>query len=130
MSLSESFKTFRLNYTMSKRSYTLVELHNELKVAEVINDQRKTVQVVEKGSTSASLKKEKKKKAPQQAAQSKKQKPKVSDGKPKGKCFTCGQKGLWKGDCPKKPRTQNDNNSSTPLVYVVETYLMACTTGT
>ena len=52
------------------------------------------MQVVEKGFTSASAKKEKKKKkAPKQAAQSKKQKLKVSDGKPKGKCFTCDQKG-------------------------------------
>ena len=49
--------------------------------------------MVEKGSTSASAKKgKKKKKAPKQAAQSKKQKPKVSDGNPKGKCFMCGQK--------------------------------------
>ena len=42
MSLSKSFKTFRLNYIMSKRSYTLAELLNELKVAEGINSQRKT----------------------------------------------------------------------------------------
>ena len=62
MSLPESFKTFHLNYIMSKRFYTLAELLNELKVAEGINGQRKTVQVVEKGSTSASAKKEKKKK--------------------------------------------------------------------
>ena len=37
MSLSKSFKTFRLNYIMSKRSYTLEELLNELKVTEGIN---------------------------------------------------------------------------------------------
>ena len=106
MSLPESFKTFCLNYIMSKRSYTLAELLNELKVAEGINDQRKTVQVVEKDSNSASTKKgKKKKKAPKQAAQSKKQKPKVSDGKPKGKCFTYGQKEHWRCDCPKKSKT-------------------------
>ena len=65
LSLPESFKTFRLNCIMSKRSYTLAELLNELKVTEGINGQRKTVQVVEKGSTSASAKKgKKKKKAP------------------------------------------------------------------
>ena len=50
MSLPESFKTFCLNYIMGKRSYTLAELLNELKVAEGINGQRKTMQVVEKGS--------------------------------------------------------------------------------
>ena len=35
---------------MSKRSYTLTKLLNELTVAEGVNSQRKTVQVVEKGS--------------------------------------------------------------------------------
>ena len=68
------------------------------------------------------------KKAPKQAAQSKKQKPKVSDGKPKGKCFTCGQKRYWRGDCPKKSKTQNGNNSGMSFAYVVEICLMACTT--
>ena len=89
------------------------------------------MQVVDKGSTSTFAKKEKKKKkAPKQVAQSKKQKPKVSDGKPKGKYYTCGWKGHWRCDCPKKPKTQNDNTSGMPFAYVVETCLMACTTGT
>ena len=69
----------------------MAELLNELKVAEGINGQKRTVQVMEKGSTSSYAKKEKKKKKnPKQATQSKKQKPMVSEGKPKGKCFTCG----------------------------------------
>ena len=85
---------------------------------------------MKKGSSSSAKKEKKKKKAPKQAAQSKKQKPKVSEGKPKGKCFTCGQKGHWKDDCTKKPKTQNGNTSGIPIAYVVETYLMACTTGT
>ena len=110
--------------------YTLAELLNKLKMVEGINGQRKTVQVVEKGSTSTSVKKEKKKNVPKQAAQSKNQKPKVSDGKPKGKCYTCGQKGHWRDDCPKKPKTQNGNNQDMSFAYVVETCLMACTTGT
>ena len=94
MSLPESFKNFCLNYTMSERTYSLAKLLKELKAAEgIIGHSKKTVQVMEKGSTSASTKKsKKKKKAPKQAAQSKKPKPKVSDGKPKSKCFTCGQK--------------------------------------
>ena len=68
MSLPESFKTFRLNYIMSKRSYTLAKLLNELKVAEGINGQKRIVQVVEKGSTYSSIKKEKKKKKTQKQA--------------------------------------------------------------
>ena len=43
MSLPGSFKTFHLNYIMSKRSYILAVHFNELKVAEEINGQRKTV---------------------------------------------------------------------------------------
>ena len=62
MSIPESFKTFCLNYIMSKRSYTLAELLNELKVADRINGQKRIVQVMEKGSTSSSTKKENKKK--------------------------------------------------------------------
>ena len=72
----------------------------------------------------------KKKKAPNKAAQSKKQKPKVSEGKPKGKCFTCDQKGYWKGDYPKKSKTHNGNTSGMPITLVIETCLTACTTGT
>ena len=54
---------------MGKRSYTLAELLNELKVVEGINGQKWKVQVMEKGSTSSSVKNEKKnKKAPKQAA--------------------------------------------------------------
>ena len=68
MSLPESFKTFRLNYIMSKRSYTLAELLNKLKVVEGINGPKRTMQVVEKGSTSSAKKEKKKKKTPKQAA--------------------------------------------------------------
>ena len=62
MSLPKFLKTFHLNYIMCKISYTLTELLNELKVAEGINGQRKTMQGVDKCSTSAFAKKEKKKK--------------------------------------------------------------------
>ena len=77
--------------------------------------------------SSSSNKGKKKKNVPKQNAQSKRN-PKVSEGKPKGKCFTCGQIGHWKNDCPKKPHTHNGNISGMPLAFVVETCLMACTT--
>ena len=85
---------------------------------------------MEKGSSSSAKKGKKKKNVPKQGAQSKQHKPKVSEGKPKGKCFTCGQKGYYKNDCPKKPCTHNGNPLGMPLAFIVETCLMACTTGT
>ena len=83
MSLPESFKNFRLNYTMSKRSYFLKKLLRKLQVTEGIVGQKKSVHVMEKASSSSSIKKEKKKKKfSKQNAQFKK-KPKVSEGKQK-----------------------------------------------
>ena len=88
---------------------------------------------MEKGSSS-SAKKKGKKKVPKLDAKPKKQqqqqKPKAGNGKPKGKCYTCGQKGHYKNNCPKKSQSQNNNNSCMPQSYVVETYFMARTTGT
>ena len=88
---------------------------------------------MEKGSSSSAKKGKGKKKVPKLNAKPKKQqqqKPKVGDGKPKGKCFTCGQKGHYKNNCPKMPKSQNGNNSGMPHAYVVKMCLMVCTTGT
>ena len=85
---------------------------------------------MEKGSSS-STKKKGKKKVPKLDAKPKKQKPKAGNGKPKGKCYTCGQKGHYKNNCPKKSQSHNgNNNSGMPQSYVVESYFMARTTGT
>ena len=89
MSLPESFKNFRLNYSISKWSYSLVELLKELQAAEGILGHAKSVQVAEKGSYSSTRRNKKKKKAPKPGAGSKK-KSKASEGKPKSKCFTSG----------------------------------------
>ena len=61
MSLSESYKNFCLNYSRSKGSYSLAELLKELQAAEGILGHAKSVQVVEKGSSSAKKSKKKKK---------------------------------------------------------------------
>ena len=87
---------------------------------------------MEKDSFSSVKKDKGKKKVPKRDANPKQlqQKPKVGDGKPKDKCYTCGQKGYYKANCPKKTHSQNGNNSGMPHAYVVETCLMACTTST
>ena len=88
---------------------------------------------MKKGSSS-SAKKKGKKKIPKLDAKPKKQqqqqKPKVGDGKPRGKCFTCIHTGHQKTNCPKKTQSHNGKNSGMPQSYIVETYLMACTTST
>ena len=86
--------------------------------------------MAEKGSSSSAKKIKKKKKAPKPGGVSN-QKPKKGGAKPKNKCFTCNQAGHWENDCPKyKAQTLNGQSSSMPLCLVVESCLMACTTGT
>ena len=92
MSLPESYKNFRLNYSMSKGSYSLAELLKELQATEKILSHAKSVQVAKKGSSSSAKKNKKKKKAPKLGGVSK-QKFKKGEAKPKNKCFTCSQAG-------------------------------------
>ena len=77
---------------MSKGSYSLADLLKELQAVEEIIGQNKNVQVAEK-SYSSSKKSKKKKKAQKPGATPKNKKPKNGDGRSKGKCFTCSQKG-------------------------------------
>ena len=83
MSLPESYKNFRLNYSMSKGNYSLAELLKELQAAEGILGQAKSVQVMEKGSSSSSAKKNKKKKKAPKPAGASKQKTKKGEAKPR-----------------------------------------------
>ena len=87
---------------------------------------------MKKGSSSSIKKDKGKKKVPKRDAKPKQQqqKPKVDDGKSKGKCYTCGQKGYYNVNYPKKTHSQNGNKLGMPHAYVVETCLMACTTCT
>ena len=73
MSLPESFNSFRLTYNMSKSHYSLAELLKELQAAEGIIGQKRSLHVMEKGSSSSSKKGQRKKKVPKRDA---KQKPK------------------------------------------------------
>ena len=61
MSLPKSFKNFCLSYTISKRTNSLAELLKELQAVEGILGHAKSVQVVERGSSSAKKSKKKKK---------------------------------------------------------------------
>ena len=104
---------------MSKGSYSLAELFKELQAVEGILGHAKSAQVAEKGSPSSTKKNKKKKKAPKPGAVSK-QKSKKGGAKPKNSCFTCGQIGHWKKDCPKyKARTLNGQSSCMPLCLVI-----------
>ena len=95
MSLLESFNNFCLTYNMSKSHYSLAKLLKELQTAEGIIGHKRSLHVMEKGSSSSAKKGKGKKKVPKRDAKPKQQqqKPKVGDDKPKGKCYTCGQKG-------------------------------------
>ena len=72
MSLPESFSNFRLTYNMNKSSYSLAELLKELQAVEGIIDHKRSLHVMEKGSSS-STKKKGKKKVPKLDAKPKKQ---------------------------------------------------------
>ena len=63
----------------------------ELQAAEGIIGHKRSLHVMEKGSSSSSKKAQRKKNVPKRDAkpkQQQQQKPKARDGKPKGKCFT------------------------------------------
>ena len=87
MSLPESFKAFRLNYSTSTGSYSLTEVLKELRATEGIISCWGHLQVVEKGSYSSKNNKKKNALKPGVGA-----KPKAQGSKPKGKCFICKQK--------------------------------------
>ena len=94
---------------MSKSNYSLAELLKELQAAEGIIGHKRSLYVMEKGSSSSAKKGKGKKKVlkldEKPKKQQQQQKPKVGNGKPKSKCYTCGQKGHYKNNCPKKPQS-------------------------
>ncbi|KAH9752860.1 hypothetical protein KPL71_014876 [Citrus sinensis] len=93
-SLPDTFKEFKVSYILNNKDMTLIELMHELHAIEEFYNSRK---LPEKGFSSRLKSKDKNEQARVGIG-------KLSikrSGKPKGKCYKCGQKGHWKKDCPK-----------------------------
>ncbi|KAH9780743.1 hypothetical protein KPL71_008200 [Citrus sinensis] len=93
-SLPDTFKEFKVSYILNNKDMTLIELMQELHAIEEFYHSRK---LPEKGFSSRLKSKDKNEQARVGIG-------KLStnrSGKPKGKCYKCGQKGHWKKDCPK-----------------------------
>ena len=100
LSLPESFKHFRMTYSMSKMKYSLAELLRELVAAEGVVKKPVDALNTEQVSTSQAKRKRKFKKVQKKGAQAESAQKKQVVKKPKGYCFQCGEKGHWKTKCP------------------------------
>ncbi|KAK9177480.1 hypothetical protein WN944_029502 [Citrus x changshan-huyou] len=121
-SLPDTFKEFKVSYILNNKDMTLIELMHELHAIEEFYHSRK---LPEKGFSSRLKSKDKNEQARVGIG-------KLSikrSGKPKGKCYKCGQKGHWKKDCPKIIKIRylkgireslnyspQDRNLSTPVI--------------
>ena len=124
-SLPESFKEFRLNYNMNKKIYSLSELMNELVAAEDILGTSNVEVNIGEASTSQPKskdkgKKKKKKKKDFTNHEGKQIALGVADKgkKLKGKCFQCGEKGLWRRNGPTFKVAKNKDMKNTFLLEI------------
>ncbi|KAI3457782.1 hypothetical protein Pfo_014445 [Paulownia fortunei] len=118
--LPEMFSQFKVSYNMNKLNMSLTELMKELQNAENVLKTRggDALAVTSTGPSSSKPKgkggnkrKKSNKKGPQQQAKKAK-----SDGKPKGKCFYCGQKGHWKRNCPEYLASKKQGNGELSFI--------------
>ena len=93
-SLPDTFKEFKVSYILYNKDMTLIELMHELHAIEEFYHSRK---LPEKGFSSRLKSKDKNEQARVGIGKLSTKR----SGKPKGKCYKCGQKGHWKKDCPK-----------------------------
>ena len=125
---SESFKQFRVNYSMNKMHLSLSELLKELHATEgLLGVKKSSVLVAEKASSSKPKGKKKQNKSHKKVVGAVIA-PRDGVKKPKGKCFQCNQKGHWKKDCPVFLNKVNKGGKSFSLV--VESCLAVLSTST
>jgi len=92
-SLPDTFKEFKVSYILNNKDMTLIELMHELHAIEEFYHSRK---LPDKGFSSRLKSKDKNEQARVGIVKLSTKR----SGKPKGKCYKCGQKGYWKKDCP------------------------------
>ena len=96
--LLDSFAKFVLNYKMTDKQTSILELVNFLKTVEpTLKKEGKTMMLVVSSGSKKSSKNNKKRKITKQKGGAVKKKAKETFSK--GTCFHCGKEGHWKRNC-------------------------------
>ena len=97
--LLDSFKQFKLNYSMNKMVMNLTELRRELQTTEGILKDQRGIHIMVKGSLGFSSQKKKNISETIKQKERFKGKEKRKKSQCKGKCFLYGKKVHWKKKC-------------------------------
>ena len=97
--LLDSFKQFKLNYSMNKMVMNLTELRRELQTTEGILKDQRGIHIMVKGSLGFSSQKKKNISETIKQKERFKGREKRKKSQCKGKCFLCGKKVHWKKKC-------------------------------